>query len=223
MTEAQLEIQAPSIEQQALAIRVTDEFTCAEATGLLGVIGGMKEEAEARFRPIIARAHQTHKEALAQENIVIGPLKRGEIFLRNAIALYMRELDLRRIEEQRVAEDEAKRAQEELLEQRVIMAEARGASYEEVAAIIAQPVPIPMARYVPPPPKIAGISARINYRAEVTNMRDLCKAVAEGRLDPSYVDANMSVLNALARSSKGRANVPGVIFREDAGIARSRR
>jgi hypothetical protein len=44
----------------------------------------------------------------------------------------------------------------------------------------------------------------------VVNIRDLCRAVVEGKASPECVMANMPVLNKMAVALKQTLNIPGV-------------
>lgn len=57
-----------------------------------------------------------------------------------------------------------------------------------------------------------GGSLQERWTAEVVSIVELCRAVAEGKAPVTVVDANVATLNALARTLKGAANVPGVVF-----------
>lgn len=59
-------------------------------------------------------------------------------------------------------------------------------------------------------PKAAGTSKREIWSAEVTDLMVLVKAVAEGAAPISVLDANMKVLNGLAKSLRAELNIPGV-------------
>ncbi len=55
-----------------------------------------------------------------------------------------------------------------------------------------------------------GMSITKRYKAEVTSLALLCRAVAEGKVPSSYVTANMSALNTRANADKLEFSVPGV-------------
>lgn len=62
-------------------------------------------------------------------------------------------------------------------------------------------------------PKGLGVSER--YKAVVTSITLLCKAVAEGKAPATYVEANMTALNARARADRQAMSVPGVKVERD--------
>jgi len=58
--------------------------------------------------------------------------------------------------------------------------------------------------------KTKGFSSRENWSAEVTDIKALCRAVADGKTAENLVGANMPALNQMARAMKQAFNVPGV-------------
>jgi hypothetical protein len=244
-----LEQEALSIPNQARAITVTDQGTLdAAARMLTEVIKPLRKEAADVFDPIIRKAHEAHKEAIAGKAKVEKPLIEAEDILKRSVGGYLAEQDrLRSLEETRIRlEHEARQRQEardaeirrreeeqalneqiarehaEELERRIETAEAFGDAPEVIAALCNTPEPEPvrlapeMPVYVPAPtvaPRYvapAGVSTTQRWKAEVTSLRLLCRAIAEGTVPAHYVEANMTALNGMARANKQALNIPGV-------------
>ena len=125
------------------------------------------------------------------------------------------EQERKRQELQRQAELEARRVEEESRANAAVVAEETGATEEEVAEIINAPSMAVAAPVDPVYVKAAGISTRENYKARVTDLRKLCLAVAKGQVPISYVEANMTALNARAKADKLTMAVPGVVAYND--------
>jgi hypothetical protein len=68
------------------------------------------------------------------------------------------------------------------------------------------PVPVMQPRYKP----AAGVSTAQRWRAEVVDLKELCRAVAAGLASIEYIQANLTALNQSARALKSTLNVPGV-------------
>lgn len=82
----------------------------------------------------------------------------------------------------------------------------------------------PVAPYVPPPPKVSGVSSRTNWKAECTSLRDLVIAAGKAaeRGDDTllaYLLPNSTALGGVARATKGAVKVPGVRFWDEATVA----
>jgi hypothetical protein len=58
-------------------------------------------------------------------------------------------------------------------------------------------------------PRIAGISRRGDWKMEVTDLMELCKAVVAGTQPISFIEANESALNKQADATREHTNVPG--------------
>lgn len=134
---------------------------------------------------------------------------------------------MRLAEENRKAEEAALNAQiarehEEEIERQLETAEAFGDSPAQIAAICSAPAPEPIRIAAEMPvfePVVtvapivaapAGVSTVQRWKAEVTSLQLLCRAIADGKLPVHYVEANMAVLNAAARANKQALNIPGV-------------
>lgn len=135
-------------------------------------------------------------------------LERAESTIKRACLAWDQEQDRLR----RVAEAEAARKADE--ERKRLAAEAekqQAAGNTETAHAISQaaqmvaPVPVSIERT-----KIAGESTREVWRAEVTDIVELARAVAEGKVSAECLLPNMPVLNGQARALKATLNLPGV-------------
>jgi hypothetical protein len=203
--------------QQAALIR--DQQGYARACELLLAVKDLLSEAASIHDPAIAAAHASHKAALSAKAKVTAPLTDAERILKSAIGRYDQEQKRIALEAERRALEEAERQQAELLEQQIERAEAQGADAEEVEAIINRPqiVPKPVLP-VPSHAPVAGVVTSKSYRAVVTDLRKLCRAVADGVVSHSLVLANESALNTMARSLKGVMQIPGVSVEEIANV-----
>jgi hypothetical protein len=82
----------------------------------------------------------------------------------------------------------------------------------------AVPVYIPPAQNLPsvaPPTKkvferSAALSPKTKYKADVFDIRLLCRAIADGRVSPMYVEPAQAKLNSVANAERDTLNIPGV-------------
>ena len=72
---------------------------------------------------------------------------------------------------------------------------------------------------IPEVVKPAGVQLRETWRAEVVDFMALVKGVASGKVPPSYLLPNDSLLNQQARALKEELRLPGVKAVKEAGIA----
>lgn len=250
---AVIEKEAQSALQVARNFKIVnnDQYTTA-AERLKGLKGLMKQVADT-FGPIITKAHEAHKEAVAQRKRHETPLLEAESIYKRAMLTYTTEQERQRQEQERKARAAAEAEQAKLREQAAIAeakakaeserlrkeaeeaaaagraeeaaklaakaqtAEDKGAAKAEALQDRASLVPTPVIASTMP--SVAGISTRKTYGAKVTDKMALIKAVAAGQAPDNILEANMTVLNALARSMKEGLNYPGVELVSETGIA----
>jgi hypothetical protein len=126
--------------------------------------------------------------------------------------------------ERKAAEESARKAAEEARKEAEALAaaaaeaEAKGdilgaqeAAQEAIAAAqaaesITHMAPVPVAA----PAKLAGVSTREDWKAEVTDLLALVKAVAAGEASIELLEANQKVINQRAKALKAEFKVPGI-------------
>lgn len=135
----------------------------------------------------------------------------------------------------RAEEERLRREREEERERLLEQAEREGAPAEEIKAlaeaplevenagladaIASEPLRVEPVRVAPTYQRPAGIVSRETWSAKVWSIRELCKAVGDGRLPESYVSANMTALNARARADRHLLNIPGVRAISDTSVS----
>lgn len=209
-----------------LTIRDNKEYALA-AEFLLG-IKDLRAEVDAAFDPIVAKAHEAHKTALAQKKKAEAPLIEAEDVVKRTIAGYLRsEEDKRRAEEERIRQEhEAKiraQAEEENLRRAQTLAEQGdldGAAEAVDAEVEVPEIPVHVESSVP---KIGGISKRVRYVVARVELLKLVCAVAEGRAPLETLRANDSFLGAQATAYKKAGELfPGVHVKSEDNIAAGR-
>jgi chromosome segregation ATPase len=99
------------------------------------------------------------------------------------------------------------------LEARAESTEQRGVERAEILQQQARSVVAPVVQVEVP--KVAGLSSRKNYKAKVTNLMALVRAVAEGTAPLAYVMANEATLNKMAKALQEQICIPGVELVQD--------
>ena len=218
------------ISDQALVIRVIDQPTLTKANDFFLVIRQMRKKIGDVFDPIIEAAKEAKKKAdnaraiaIREKEKIEEPLLRAEAFLNGQIVEYKREQDRKRQEEEEILRQEAiknemerrKKEEEDRLAQaaeleKVGAQEEAGMLLADTIEEIAKPIEV----YIPPPetPKVEleGATVKTFWKAEVIDLRALVKAILEGKAPLNAVEANMTMLNGMARSLKKEMNIPGV-------------
>lgn len=206
----EVESKALTIVDQAKAITVTDADTYTIAGNMWKDLGDMMDKIDETFNPLIEAAHRSHKAALAKKAEFYNPLKEARTNIKKLMSDYDQKQERLRQEEQRRLEVEARRQEEERRLQDAILAEELGET-EEASAILEEPVQVAPVIVPKATPKLPGGPVyREVWSAQVTNIKALCKAVADGRVSKECVQANMPALNKMATALKRTMNIPGV-------------
>lgn len=208
-----------AIVAEAKAIVITDAEQHAAAQEFLTRVAGMSKQVRELFRESKAAAHQAHRSVCSLESSLLQPLSRASENVRGKVLSY-EQAERRRAEEeaQRKAE-EARRAEEERRLADAEQAEAEG-DHETAEAILEEAPVVPIT--VAPTPKVAkvaGVSRRVRWVAEVDDLLALVNYVAENPEWLHLLAPDMAALNGLARSQKDRMRIPGVKVRADESLA----
>jgi hypothetical protein len=210
--EESIKQEALTVVEQAKVVRIIDQDTYESACSLLldQIKPFRKRWAEYWESPKTA-AYQAYKAILGKYQEGDEPLARAEAQVKAEISRFDTEQERRRQQLQREAEEAARQKEEQDRLQAATVAEDLGASAEEVEAIansvmpvVAEPIPMTYQR-------ASGVSTRDAWSARVVDLKKLCAGVAKGTVPISYVEANMTALNARARADRTTMAVPGVI------------
>ena len=205
-TNLQVEVSQPLAEARQFRVSTTEQYTAA-GERLKGIMA-LKKRVNETFDPIIKKAHEAHREAVAQKRNHETPLIEAENLYKQSMVTFQREQE-RQAREQQAKLDEAARKEREKLEAQAAKAEAKGKTERaEELRTRAETVPAPVVQIETP--KVAGISTRETWKATVTDFRALLVGVIEGKVPEGAVMANDSFLNAQARLQKSALKYPGV-------------
>ncbi len=161
-------------------------------------------------------------DALKEVNALFKPAKEwlseAEAVLKGKLLEFQNEQDRIARELQAEADALAKKEREKL-ERRAAKAEAKGkAEKAEVLRQVAETKTAPIIESAAP--KLAGISRRETWKAEITDKRLLLNHIVNERPDLlPLVKIDGSALNGMARSLKGELDLPGVEVSKEASIA----
>ena len=206
----EVEQKALTVPDQAKALTVSTNEQYEQGEGLLATCKQLETEIHAAFDGIVDKAHQAHKEAVAQRKKYLDPIEEGRRILKGKMIAYQDTQERIRREEQARLEQEARKRAED--EQIAIAAQLEKEGDKETAeAVLSEPVqvaPVVAQRTAPAASRLS--AGRSVWSAEVTNIMALVKAVAEGKQPITLIQANETALNGMARSLKGSMAIPGV-------------
>ena len=201
----------------AKEFRVTSEQHYIESADRLKAIKALSKKLDETFDQHIKRAFDAHRALVAEKKMHQQPLLDAEGYVKRAVLGYQQEQErIRRVAEAK-AQEEARKERERLEAQAAKAAEKGKAEKAQALQAAAAAVVAPI--IAPTTPKIAGLSTRITYRAEVVGKLELVKAVVAGLVPLNALDANMTFLNNQARILKEDLIYPGVRVVQESGIS----
>jgi len=210
----ELEKKVLSLPEMAKEIVITNDDQLFKGNQFLLLIKNKQKEINSVFNPMIQKAHEAHKEAIAQKKKFENPLREAEDYLKSQIAPYLaekerarREAELRAQREREEAERKAREEEERKL-QEAIKAEEEG-RIEEAEEILNEEAiePALKEQIVPEKTKLQGTFLRRDWKWRISNFEDIPK---------EYLKLDEVKINQAVRSLKEKAAIPGIeIYYED--------
>jgi hypothetical protein len=224
MTPARdLETRALTLAEQAKALKITDQASYGLAAERLLAVADLRREIVAHHAAIKRAAHEAWQQVIAAEKRLLDPVAEAERIYKARISSF--ETEQRRLEaEARLkAEAKARRAAEEERERELEQAEAEGATGEEIAAMINEPLVVAPPRVEPAFQQAKGVTTAMNWKGQVTSLETLVKAIAADKANISLVMPNETAINQMARATHGSLQVPGIRFYSQSTVRAGRR
>lgn len=199
----ELESKGLSLVEQARGIVISTQPQYESACHLLLDVKDGLKECDKAFDDDIKRWYDGHKAAIATKARYQAPFKQVEAIIKPKISAYMDEQARLRREAEAKAQQEAQLAA-------AVEAESAGDAQQAEEILNGQGTMFVPPVMLPPAAKVAGVSSREVWRAEVVDLMALIRAVASGQVPSNVLEANTTVLGGLARSLKGNLRIPGV-------------
>lgn len=214
--------QVPGWEMIARTLEVVDLPSLDRAGNYIQAVKALQQQADETFDPIIRKAHEAHKEALAQKKRITDPLVQAETTLKSKVGEHLERARQAREEEERRLRAENERLAAEQREAEIEEAESAGATGEEISVLAQAPLYVaPVIR--PAAPKMNGLTQRELWRAEVTDLHALVRFVAANPQYLNLLQANTAAVGAIARTLRSAMNIPGIrVLRETTVATRGR-
>ena len=205
--EFQLKLAGTAAINEAKELKIESQQDYERAAAFLTEIKRRAKQMKDYWKPTKEAAKAAHTQVCQREKEMLAPLEEAEKVIKKNMAGYQMAVEIARVQ----AEQEAKKLQQEdrdRLLQEAAEAEKSGDVQGAMVEDMKAPTPVQFEQ-------AKGTSTRKKWRARVVD----AKAV------PAYVDGievrsiNMSVLDNLARMSKGTAQIPGVEFYQETIIS----
>jgi hypothetical protein len=223
-----LKQEALALSRRAEAIEITSPEAYELAATTVLAITRMRDALETTFRPEIKEKHEIWKAALAVLNYYDQPLESDAKRLKDGMAQFYQQEQLRAQEEaRRLQEEQDKQAQieadaraQELQIQDAVAAEERGEP--ELAAVIMNSKPLPVAPMYRAPVQV--MSAAPRKTAGSSYIPKWVGVVENAALIPrKYLIPDDKAIQAEAKGLQERAEIPGVRFYDAGNIRTSRK
>lgn len=213
---AVIENEANEVLVKARGFRVNNQDDYDKASAFIKGVKGLQKKVEDTFKPIVKKAHAVWKEAKEQEKKHFEPLKEAERIVKAAALVWWEAEEAKRQEDERKAREKAAEAERK----RIAELEAQAANHEEKGRFdkaeerrqAAQEVYVPPEPVVSGPEKAQGQAIRVTWKAEVTDLKALVRAVAEGRAPSSFIQADLVAINKQARATQDTMKIDGIRF-----------
>lgn len=215
MDQNEINERALTVPEKARAITINSNEDYVQAGEILLVIKDLRKEIDTYFDPIIKKAFDSHKEAVAQKKRAEAPLVEAEGIIKPKIAAYLAEQERIRREEERRLQEIARREEEERRLAEAIKAEeemkkagmAREEAAKQAAVILEKPIhvaPVVVPKVVP---KVQGVS---------TSKRWTFRIVNPAIIPREYLMVDEQKIGSVVRAMKEKTNIPGIeVYSED--------
>ena len=206
----QLQHESEPLIAEAKAISVVNAPTYERAGTLFRELGGRLRVIEAFFKPIKQSLDAHKKTILDRERLVSDPIDKARAHCSRQMADWSVEQERQRVRAEQRARDDAALAESEHHE-RLGDRAAADAALDGRGMVVPS---LPDSR-----PKVAGVSQRETWTAEVTDLLALVKAVAAGTASTDALLPNMVYLAREARAHREGLHIPGVVPVRKVGMA----
>lgn len=200
----EIEAEIKPVVREATALVISDQQSRDSAMLFLKNVKTMQKRVTDFFTPIKQAARAAWQKTVDGENELLKPLQDAEAHVKTKVIGFDREVERRRIEEQRrlqaIADEEARRERERLEKQaaKIKTPELREERLAAAAAVVA-----PVVEMAPVIEKQGGEATKKVWKARVL---DAAKVPRE------WMIVDEKALNAFARATKGAKSVEGVQF-----------
>ncbi len=187
--------ESSDVVNKSREIVIKTEADNERATAFLSTLKTMRVKIEDKIMPAVKQAKVAYDEIRKLKDDMIRPLSDAEADLRAKIGAFVAAENARRAALQEKADKKFEKA--------VQKAEATGKPLTVAPQIIKKVTSTNSASF------------SVVWYAEVTDIKLLCKAIADGKVDIKAIEPNMPYLNAIARSYKSEKEIlPGIVAKK---------
>jgi hypothetical protein len=225
--------EAHQLAQRAMTVLVIDQATCRKADELTEILRTFDTAVHAKIDPTIEFYHTRHKVLTTLRAEWLDPVTRAINTLKTRAGDWLLAERRKQEELRRKLEEEARqREQARLLAEAASAEQAGDQAAADAILHEAQTAPAPVV-YVPTTtPKLEHSALRTSWKARVTSLKALARAVADGAVSEEALIGlerkslpgrgeviRSSYLDKMASANKDTLAIPGVQSYEDAKLA----
>lgn len=208
---------ASQFEEAANAITITDTLSLAAAAKALTENKAEQKRLDEERQSFVRPLNDVVKALNAKYKPLNDMLVACEGIIKKKIGAYQQKVEDERRKAEAEAEDKANKERAKL-EKRAESAEEKGQD-EKADALREQAASVVAAVPAAPAVKVAGISSRETWTAEVTDIQKVCKLIADGVLPVSLIQFKPAELNRIATQWKNTRAFDGIKITKSIGIA----
>jgi len=191
---------------------------------LMTIVAGFEKKTSEYWEPIKSGFFKLHRMITAAERETLAPLAALTSKSKSLIGDFIERERKAREEAARLAE-KIKREQEELAarEYAAKMREGDVEAAEQVQSrMTALQFMVPDA-ITDEKSKVNGIASTTDYEVKITNLKDLCRGVADGLVPEEAIEPALSFIKKNAKATNGKLNWPGIALNPISGVKRTGR
>ena len=205
---------------RGVAASIVDDATLQSAADAIGEIAQKRKLWGEKMNAIKSPQYKAWQETCKLEKEVDAPYKTAEDIIRAAALEFNNERN-RKAEEERIRAEEAARKKDEDDRLRMASVHEEVGDHEAADEILESDSPVlPQPPPPPPPAKISGLAFTETWKADVYDLKALCRAVADGVVPETMVVPAWTELNAVAKGLKAELKWPGVRGKKEVSTAR---
>lgn len=198
--------------QSMTVVKVEDAQTFERAGDRCKAIVALEKKVHEYWDPVVDAAHKTWKALVAKRSEFLDPLAENKKAQSASMKSWEWEQERKRQEEERRAQEAARKQAEDAALAAAAAMEKEGTPEAKAAAeaIIQAPVAVPQVVVPKAVPAGHGTFTRKAWKAQVTDIKALARAVLAGQVPEQALQGNEVFLGQQARSLKEAMRWPGV-------------
>ena len=196
----EIETVAMTVTEKVKSIAIADSESYQQAAAFWKEIKEIRSQVAATFDPIIKKAHEAHKQAVAKKKEVDAPLEAAQRQIKRLMADYDAEQERKRREEEERLRELARKEEEERRLKEAEAAEAAGME-DAVEAILDAPIETPTVVVQKNTPKVEGVIYRTIWKFRITNPELIPR---------EYLKVDEVKIGQVVRALKDKTKINGV-------------